>query len=131
EDLLNELVNRVVTRRQPGLNFAMGQLSVIIRMLPEFLNEKHIEALIVALEYLIKETELPNKQDRGIRGRFSAAIPVNDLPEYRQLASELAYRLFVNISSKNGQILPILNEWKEICQKDSLPEVRRVWQQII
>lgn len=126
-DLLNELVNRVVTRRQPGLDSTIGQLSVIVRRIPELLNESQMESLCVALEYLVKETELPDKQNRETISNLSIQIPVNDRPEYRKLAAELAYRLFIQFTSKNKEVPRILIKWKEICQNDPLPEVRQVW----
>ena len=126
-DLLNELVNRVVTRRQPGLNSAIGQLSVIVRRLPELLNGSQMESLCIALEYLVKETELPNRQDRAITSNLSTVVPINDRPEYRKLAAGLAHRLFVHFTSNNQEVPQILIKWKEISQNDPLPEVRRVW----
>jgi len=126
-DLLNELVNRVVTRRQPGLNSAIGQLSVIVRRLPELLNGSQMESLCIALEYLVKETELPNRQDRAITSNLFTVVPINDRPEYRKLAVELAHRLFVHFTSSNKEVPQILIRWKEIGQNDPLPEVRRAW----
>jgi hypothetical protein len=125
-DLLNELVNRVVTRRQPGLNSAIGQLSVIVRRLPELLNGSQMESLCIALEYLVKETELPSRQDGAIMN-LSTVVPINDRPEYRKLAVELAHRLFVHFTNSNKEVPQILVRWKEIGQNDPLPEVRRAW----
>ncbi|KAF5437244.1 SIR2-like domain-containing protein [Candidatus Methanophagaceae archaeon] len=127
DDLLNELVNRVFTRRQPGLDSAIGQLSVIVWRLPDLLNESQMGSLCVALEYLIKETELPKRQDRETISGLCITIPINDRPEYRKLAAELAYRLFILFTSRNKEVPPILIKWKEICQNDPLPEVRKVW----
>jgi hypothetical protein len=126
-DLLNELVNRVVTRRQPALNSAIGRLSVIVRRLPELLNEDQMESLCIALEYLIKETELPARQDREAISKLCTTIPIDERPEYRELGARLAYWLFVQFTSKNKTVPQILIKWKEICQSDPLPEVRRVW----
>ena len=127
DDLLNELVNRVVTRRQPGLDSAIRCVSDIVRRLPELLDENQIESLCVALDYLIKDTELPERHDREAISRVCLTIPINDRPESRKLAAELAYRLFSQFTSKNEEVPQILIEWKEICQDDPLPEVRRVW----
>jgi hypothetical protein len=128
DDLLNELVNRVVTtRRQPGLDSAIGQLSVIVWRLSNLLNESQIESLCIALEYLIKETELPKRQDRKAISGLCITIPINDRPIYRELAADLAYGLFILFTSKNKEVPQILLKWKEICQNDPLPEVRRVW----
>ena len=129
DDLLNELVNRAVTRRQPGLDSAIGQLSVIVWRLPDCLNESQIESLCIALEYLVKETELPEIHDREAISDLPTPIPINERPEYRKLAAELAYRIFNQFTSKEKEIPQILTDWKKICENDPLPEVRRVWVQ--
>jgi hypothetical protein len=129
DDLLDELVNRVVTRRQPGLDSAIGQLSVIVWRLPDCLNESQIESLCIALEYLVKETELPKRQDRETLSELCITIPINDRPDYRKLAAKLAYRIFNQFTIKNKKIPQILADWEEICKNDPLPEVRRVWVQ--
>lgn len=126
-DLLSELVNRAVTRRQPGLNSVIGGLSGIIRRLPELLNEAQMESLCIALEYLIGETDLPNKRDREAVTRLCTTIPVDERPEYRTLAAGLAYWLSVRFHSKNKDVPQILATWREICKNDFLPETRRVW----
>jgi hypothetical protein len=130
-DLLNDLVNKVVARRQPGLDVAVGQLSMLIKRLPELLNGSQIEALCVALEYLAKETELPSKLERETISDLSTIIAISDRPEYRALAAELAHQLFIYFTSRNKEVPSILVKWREICQNDPLPEVRRVWQQIV
>ena len=127
DDLLNGLVNMVVSRRQPGLNSAIGNLAVIARRLPELLSGSQVEYLCIALEYLIKETELPNRQEREMISSLSTTIPIDDRPKYRRLAAELAYRIFVWFTSKNEQVPQILIKWKEICADDPLPEVRQMW----
>ena len=125
DDLLNELVNRVVTRRQPGLDSAIQRVSEIVRRLPELLNEGQIESLYFALGCLIKETELPEIQGREAMSRVRLTIPITDRPEYRKLAAELAYRLFSHVTMADKEV-PVLIEWKKICQDDPLPEVKRV-----
>ena len=126
-DLLNELVNRVTSRRQPGLDSAIQVLADIVRRLPDLLNESQMKSACVALEYLVQETELPNRQDEAITSNLSTVIPVNDRPEYRKLAVGLAHRLFVHFASNNQEVPQILVKWKEISQNDPLPEVRRAW----
>ena len=126
-DLLNELVNRVVSRRQPGLDSAIELLSVVVRRLPEFLNGSQMKSVCVALEYLVQETELPSGQDPGITSNLSTVIPMNDRPEYRKLAVGFAHRLFVHFTNSNKEVPQILIKWKGIGQSDPLPEVRRAW----
>ncbi len=126
-DFLIELINKVVYRRQPGLNSAIGQISIIIEKLPDILNENQIESLCIALEYLIKETELPSRKETEEISKLQTTIPVGDRPDYRELAAKLAYKLFINFTNRNKEIPQILIKWKDICQIDPLPEVRRVW----
>ncbi|MHC1574414.1 MAG: SIR2 family NAD-dependent protein deacylase [Candidatus Methanogasteraceae archaeon] len=126
-DLLNELVNRVFSRSQPRLDSAILYVSDIVRRLPDILNESQMKSLCIALEYLIKDTELPEIQDQDAISRVCLTISINERPEYRKLAAELAYRIFVQFTSKNKEIPQILIDWNEICKNDPLPEVRRVW----
>ncbi|MFC1692153.1 SIR2 family protein [Candidatus Latescibacterota bacterium] len=129
KDLLNELINRVVTRRQPGLDSAIGQLGVIIKRMPNLLNKIQFESLYIALEYLITETEIHKKMLLETTSVQSLAISIPDRPIYRELVAELAYRLFINLSNNNKIIPEILIKWKNICQNDPLPEVRKVWRE--
>lgn len=129
DDLLNDLVNKVVIRRQPGLDSAIKRLSVIARRLPDLLDESQMTSLCLALEHLIKETELPERRDIESISDLPTPITVNERPEYRKLAAELAYRIFNQFTSTNKDIPQILIEWKEICQNDPFPDVRKVWVQ--
>jgi len=127
DDLLNELVNKVLTRCQPGLNFAIGQIGVIIKEFPECFNDNRIESLCISLEYLLKETELPNRRFIETVDELTLRIPISDRPEYKKLTTELAFQLYGLFRSRNKDIPEILNKWKEISQNDPLPEVRRIW----
>ncbi len=115
------------SRRQPGLDSAILYVSDVVRRLPDLLNESQMESLFIALKYLIKDTELPEIPDQEAISRVCLTIPINERPIYRELAAELAYRIFVQFTSKKKEIPQILIDWKEICQNDPLPEVRRVW----
>jgi len=127
DDLLNELVNKVLTRCQPGLNFAIRQIAVIIKKFPECFNDNQIESLYIALEYLIKETELPDRRFIETVNESTLRIPISDRPEYRKLTAELAYQLYKLLKSRNEKIPMILSKWREISKNDPLPEVRWVW----
>lgn len=128
QDLLNELINRIVTRRQPGLNYEMQIVSAIIYYYPNYFSDSQLDSICIALKYLYKETELPNKQDMGTADNIYMPIPQDDLPEYRRRTSKLAYNIYVNFSNKNKTIPDILVKWKERSQNDPLPEVKRIWQ---
>ena len=127
-DLLDELVNRVFVRRQPGLGSAIGWLANLIKEMPEILNARHYDSLLLALEYLFKETELPSLQDLEMTIESNPLIRFEERPKYRQLASRLAYRLYLFYENQGKKLPSILVEWKSISEKDVLPEVRKVWQ---
>lgn len=127
-DLLNELVNRVFVRRQPGLGSAIGWLTNLIKEIPEVLNTGHFNSLLLALEYLLKETELPSLQDLEMTIESNPLIRFEERPKYRQLASRLAYRLYLFYEKQGNELPSILVEWKSISETDILPEVRKVWQ---
>ena len=126
-DLGNELINRVVARRQPALNVAIRYLAVLVWRLPQLFNESQMDSVSIALEYLIKETELPSRRDQETSNNFSSMIPTKDLPEYRALSASLAYWLFVQYKNTEKEIPQILLKWQEICKNDPLPEVKRAW----
>ena len=126
-DLLDELINRAVMRRQPGLRSVIDCISGIVRELPQLFSEKQTEYLIIALQYLIKDTELPNKKDLyKIRNPL---ISIDKLPIYRESSAKLSYWVFQKLRCENKEIPPIIFEWKEACLKDPFPQVRKVWTQ--
>jgi hypothetical protein len=132
-NLFHEVVNRVFTRRQPGLDLVMSCLSAILKDLPQTFIESHfIESQLkdtcIALQYLEKDTELPNQVERDRLDGTNMIIPVSDRPRYRKLAAEIAYRLYQLYLQMPEKAMPdILTNWKEICQNDPLPEVRKAW----
>ena len=127
-DLLNEVVNRVLTRRQPGLDSVMSCLSAILKDLPQLFTENQLEDICIALQYLEKDTELPNQLERDRLDGVNLVIAVSDRPAYRKRAAEIAYRLHQLYNQITDKVMPdILITWKDICQNSTLPEVRRVW----
>jgi hypothetical protein len=127
-DLLNELVNRVFVRRQPGLGSAIGGLTNLIKEIPEILNIGHYNSLLLALEYLLKETELPSLQDLEMTIESNPLIRFEERPKYRRLASRLAHRLYLFYKNQSKDLPSILVDWKNISENDVLPEVRKIWQ---
>ncbi len=127
QDLLNELINRIVTRRQPGLNYEIQVISAIIYYYPNYFKDDQFDSICTALKYLYKETELPNKQDMEAADNIYMPIPQEDIPEFRRNASELAYVIYDCFFNNNKIIPDILVQWKERSQKDPLPEVKRIW----
>lgn len=127
-DLLNEIVNRVLTRRQPGLDLVMSRLSAILKDLPQLFIESQLKDICTALQYLEKDTSLPDQVERDRLDGAIMIIAVGDRPNYRKLAAEIAYRLHQLYIQMPEKAMPdILTVWKEICRNDPLPEVRKVW----
>lgn len=127
-DLLIEFVNKVATRRQPNLFSAIGTIAEIIGENPSILDNEQIrDLLLIAVEYLLKETELPSYQSQEKWDQYKSPIPLNELPRYRKISAVLAYNLFKYFESMKKPIPNILVNWKEVCQSEILPEVRRAW----
>jgi hypothetical protein len=127
EDLLSDLVDRVIARRQPGLDSAIAHVSAIVHRLPELLNARHLDSLSIALNYLIAETRLPSEEERAAGNKTLTVIPVSERSDYRMHVAELAYRLYEHFTKLGKEIPEVLLRWKDICQNDPLPEVRRAW----
>jgi hypothetical protein len=104
--LFDELINRVITGRQPGLKSVIEYISAIVRRMPELFNEKRTESLIIALQYLIKETELPDKKSLHEIGY--SLIPIDELPVYLRLSAELSFWIFQKLKSEGKEIPPIV-----------------------
>ena len=129
DDLNDELINRVVYRRQPGLLYAIDRVSAILDEFPNVLNEKQIKSLCIALEYLIAEAALPDGRALEAANELRSPIPVDEWPEYRRTAAKLALGLFNYYTRRDEEPAEIVIKWKEACEKDVLPEVKRVWQE--
>ena len=128
-DIIEELVNRVTTRRQPGLRWFINYVSGIVRRCSETLSDKQIESLCISLQYLIKETELPDiKELENIDTMQTTVIPLMDILEYRKKSAELAYYIYLNFKCEEKEIPQILNEWRDACLSDPFPEVRKIWE---
>ena len=126
-DLLNEWVNTIVKRQQPGLALAIGQMAVLIEKVPAALDEQQFHSLYIGLEYLLTDTKLPTSEERERIDLTPQTIPVEYRPEYREMAVKLAYQLYAHFESSNQDIPEILLIWKTTSQNDVLPEVRRAW----
>jgi hypothetical protein len=127
QDLFQELIAMVSSRRQPGLELAMQKLLFIIRRMPERFTEDMVSSLCVGLEYLKNETELPRDMDKEFRTGSRPTIPVEKRPDCRKDAAGLAHALYKHLSQENVEIPQILLEWREASQSDPLPEVRWAW----
>ena len=123
--LLDSLVNCIVLRRQPGLEFAIEQLTLIIERMYDLLNEEQIQSLLIALEYLLNETDFNNVNN----DTFEKSI--NEYPDLRKESVKLAHYLYLLFNQLNKEIPLILEKWKHIGETDPLPEVRRAWNEVV
>lgn len=126
-DLLDELVNKVVTRRQPELDTAMMTIRDCLRRVPDVLSERHELSLCVALEYLLADTSLPAEAEREAIEKITTAVPVANRPEHRSIAARLARTLSDRQAAAGREVHPVLVRWRELSLADPLPEVRRAW----
>lgn len=127
-NLLNEVVNRVLTRRQPGLDAVMSCLGAILKSSSQPFIESQLKDICTALQYLEKDTELTNQVERDRLHGTNMIIPISDRPRYRKLAVAIAYQLYQLYLPMPEKAMPdILTNWKKICQNDPLPEVRKAW----
>ena len=91
--LLDELVNKAVVRRMPGLDWTLTHLANLLRLHPEQLEARHLAGLCVALRFLLEDTRLPVAKQPLSHSAPLSPIPVGDRPQYRSLSVALAARL--------------------------------------
>jgi hypothetical protein len=125
--LLDEWVENILSRRQPGLGTALGQFVIFAERFGDELKEHHVAKLCEALGYLAEETRLS-----------SANASPDDLPltseeriELRGHASRLAANLASRFKQEGRSIPPEIEAWRNIGTTDTLPEVRRAWQKLV
>jgi hypothetical protein len=125
-ELLNDLVIKIYTRRQPKLDTALNYMSEIVRRLPDCLDTEHINMLCNALEHLLYETNI-FKQANSTNHFTKTPINFEDLSEIRTLAAKLACSLYEMFNKHEKPVQEIILKWKQACKEDTLPEVRRIW----
>jgi hypothetical protein len=127
--LLDELIQMIVMRRQPGLDSAMRCVIATIREFPELLSDTQLDDLCQALEYLDSETRL-NAEPILQFADDREVIEAYERPVYRQLSVRLAYRLGVELRKRDRMPPQILDEWRKIAEADELPMIRHVWPRV-
>lgn len=127
QDLVFEIINQIVNRRQPNLKFNLSMVADLIDQFPNILTSGQINSLCIALEYLVTETEIQSSRDIRQSSEYNVIITPSNRPEYRQRSIRLAFVIY-NYYNRNQMKIPeIILKWKEISQVDPLPEVRRTW----
>jgi hypothetical protein len=127
EDLIGELINRLVSRRQPGLLYVMADVARVLRRLPETFTASQLQSVCIALEYLFAETTLPSSD--ALRAEWTSPIAIEEWAEYRRAASKIAFQMAKYYAKNNEQPPEIVARWKVESLSDRLPEVRRVWEE--
>jgi len=126
-DLLNEIISRIIYRKQPALVTALLYMEETIRLLPRSLDDDRIGNLCIALDYLIVDTAIPGEEERRNLQHATASVPVPQRPRLRAQAAKLAYTLHENLRVQDAKIPDALIRWQQACTNDPLPEVRRAW----
>lgn len=127
EELLNDLIGRILHRKQVAMDTLLGYLSIMVEKTPDAFNEARLKDLSLALGYLLEDTQLPAHEDREREDRLGSAIPVELRSRRRQLAAQLAYRLHLEFTRRSFEIPDILEHWRQACSQDPLPEIKRAW----
>lgn len=127
EELLNDLIGRILHRKQVAMDTLLGYLSIMVEKTPDAFNEARLKDLSLALGYLLEDTQLPAHEDREREDRLGSAIPVELRSRRRQLAAQLAYRLHLEFTRRSFEIPDVLEHWRQACSQDPLPEIKRAW----
>ena len=127
EDLLNELVHVISTRRQPELNMALDITAAIVEGCPDTFSQKQLQELYIGLEYLLIETDLVHKHESNTRWDQPVSIPFNEKPDIRRYSAVLAHALHKYCTAHSNDVPTVLDKWKDACKSDPLPEVRKAW----
>lgn len=125
QDLLNEMIRIISTRRQAGLEIGLNVISTIVECWPEVFSQDQMQEIYIGLEYLSVETDLAHLQER--KAIQSELIAPDDKPDIRRHSAVLAYNLYKHCTAKGDDIPKVLNKWRQICENDPLPEVRKAW----
>jgi len=127
--LLDELVRRFASRRQPGLRVVIETLKNIVEKWADVLSDRNLEDIYVGLEYVLAETELKPLSVMDASSRDEGMIPFEERPTVRAAAAALAAALNRTLVERRISPAPVLQLWQMIAQQDPLPEVRRAWRE--
>ena len=125
--LITDLVDRIFFRLPPALASALGTVAELIRLRPRIFTSESVQKLIVALDSLMRETEIPlaAAPDGALEDKIT--IPINERPTIRRYAATLARDLIEFLNQREEPVPSTLDSWREKTRRDILPEVERVW----
>lgn len=125
QELLNEIVNKVLTRGQPKLDYAIITVNSIIHNFSDTISVDNANHLCSALDFLLDETKFPEHKNL-----YYYPFEKPDLPEYRKVASSLALALKIWYKNKEYEVPNILKKWEDRSKNDRLPEIWKMWKNI-
>jgi hypothetical protein len=132
ETLVDELVTKMVARREPALLTTIDALAALVDQSPDAITTHQFRDMCIALESLILETQLPRDVDAWRLGQVVRTEDMERRPLRRMRAARLAYQLDQlrhshaerhNIAAEYA----VLDRWRTAVQNDVLPELHRIW----
>lgn len=127
QELLDEIVNKILARRQPALDVCISIMTEIINSFPDVITENQAKSLCSALEFLIEETEISEIRNRDSIEKVYRTFDAEEIVEYRKLASNLAFVLKRWYEDKSYKVPDILIDWEKRSLTDKLPEIWKIW----
>ncbi len=126
--LIELLVARVMLRQTTSLDSVIACLVRLIDSGDGQITEHHEHLLFRALAQLANDTSPARLRERFEAGEIERVTIVEGL-HTREWVALLAGKMAASFK-RRGQPLPdVLVQWRKICEDDSLPEMRRAWEQ--
>jgi len=122
--LLDDLVNKLYWRKQPGIAISIKYLIDIVESLPGYLDDELIRKICVALEYLLYETDVRTKSQDNLGNSVQQS---DDLTNERYYSAKLSKVMCGLIEARGKDIPDCLKRWEVAGISDPLPEVRNLW----
>lgn len=124
DDLLRELGNKILMRRDPELISTIGVITGLISSSPSLLSNNLVEDLLQALEYLLSEVELPDILSIDAVANQRQVFAVEERPDAFAFTARLAAKLHQRFLDENKDVPEILEEWQRRATSSVLPEVK-------
>jgi hypothetical protein len=110
-----------IAGRQPsGIDRALMYLTDVFVTVPDVVEAKHLELILLGLQKLISETDVSVST-------LADNIETSDKPHVRIKAAKLARQLSGYYGDRAVALPSIIEEWRIACENDPLAQVRRVW----
>jgi hypothetical protein len=117
---LDHLVSFIAGRFAIAVDRALIYLTDILITVPEVLEERHLELVLLGLDSLISETDV-----RASLG--TDTIEFADKPYVRRRAAKLARQLARYYEYRSTAIPSTIENWRVAIESDPLADVRSVW----